>query len=141
MTILKISCTNKGISDCLNFQIPSEHAAGTNGKWCVSPSHFPGPGNTHRMLHVLLSPNSFPERVTGERHRRAGGSLHSTRLRSLWFPPFWGPQLGLGCGWAGMDGKGLQDADGGLGAQQVTLLGNETPAFILHHLKQVICYT
>lgn len=59
-------------------------------------------------------------------------------------PPFWGPQLGLGGGGTSKGRNGWEGATGrrwGLGAQQVTLLGNETAALILHHLKQVICYT
>lgn len=122
VTTLKIPCTNKGISNCLNLQIPSEHTAGASG--VVVPPHFPGPGNTHHMLHVLLSPNSFPGQVMGERHWRAGGSLPASRLMSLWSPLSRGPELRM-AGWCHQRGQKWMgrdhgDPEWGLGVQQVT---------------------
>lgn len=147
VAVLTISCTNQGISYGLNLQIRSEHTAGTNGKWCVSPSHFPGPGNTHHLLHMLLSPNSFPKQVMGERHRRAGSSLCSAGLMSSWSP---------GLGSAAQSGHGATkgakvDAEGGkwMGKAEMgeiwgpTLWHKEaigSPALIFHHLKPLLLF-
>lgn len=138
-----ISCTNKGISDSLNLQIPSEHTAGTNGKWCISPSHFPGPGNTHHLLHMLLSPNSFPIRVMGERHRQRAGWADvfvvpwsgGLQLSLAVVPPEGQKRMGrVGNGWERQKWVGF-------GVQQVThkkAIGS--PALIFHRLKALLLF-
>lgn len=143
VTTCKISCTKKGISDCLNLQIPSEHTAGASGKGCVPHTHlFSRPWKYSPHAPYVAASKFLPwGRVTGERHQRAAGSLPASRLLSLCSPQSQGPHSAWLAGGTteGRNGWGgtTESWGGGLACGRRIVERELLQMCVFHHFRQV----